>query len=147
MVNPPASHKGCERPESTLSRQGDYPKADVPELRAAIRTARTQRRLFQLLQQRLCFPQVLCVEAFGEPSVDWRQKAVCFLALALRLPQERKTGRRAELRGLRCRSRANRANVQPTASPSRREPVLLPLRQCLRMTDTTDTPTPLNLLL
>ena len=38
---------------------------------------------------------------------------------------------------------STRRSVQPIASFARRESVLICFRQCYRMTDTTDTPTPI----
>ena len=68
-------------------------KADVPEFRRTIKNARTQRRLrFQLLQQRLRFLQILCVEAFCEPVVDWIEQFAGFSALAQRVPEAGEAG-------------------------------------------------------
>src|SRR5262245_26344603 len=41
----------------------------------------------QLVQQRLCFFQVGCVEPFGEPAIDRREEVAGFGAAALVLPE------------------------------------------------------------
>src|SRR6516162_4398270 len=52
--------------------------------------------LRQRVQQCLRLFQVSRVEAFGEPMVDWCQKGMGFLALALLLPQASQAGRGTE---------------------------------------------------
>src|SRR6516164_1424401 len=61
------------------------------------RTGRsTGGALRQRVQQCLRLFQVSRVEAFGEPMVDWCQKGMGFLALALLLPQASQAGRGTE---------------------------------------------------
>ena len=46
-----------------------------------------RRSLFQLLQHRLCIPQIGCVEALGEPVVDWRHQLTRIARLTWVPPQ------------------------------------------------------------
>ena len=48
----------------------------------------------QLIEQRLRFLQIECIEALGEPAVHRREKVAGFGALALVAPQLRQQGRR-----------------------------------------------------
>jgi len=54
----------------------------------------------QLVEQRLGFLQIECVEAFGEPVVDRREKIVGLVPLPLITHEARQARRRAQLPGL-----------------------------------------------
>src|ERR1043166_8419492 len=51
-------------------------------------------------QQRLSLLQVFGVKAFGEPVVDFGQHVMCFMALALLLPQPRQAQCRSQFQRL-----------------------------------------------
>src|SRR4051794_28577687 len=51
----------------------------------------------EFVQESLRPEQVLGVEAFGEPVVDWGEQLIRVLALALAVPQPCQAGRRAQL--------------------------------------------------
>jgi hypothetical protein len=52
----------------------------------------------QRVEQRLGLTQIRCVEALGEPAVDWGEQVASLGALALIAPQTGKAGCGAELR-------------------------------------------------
>jgi hypothetical protein len=59
----------------------------------------------ELVQQRLRLLQIAHVEAFGEPTVDWREKIVSLVPLSLITPEARQASCRPQLPGL-CLLRA-----------------------------------------
>jgi hypothetical protein len=54
----------------------------------------------QLIEQRLGLLQIQRVKALSEPAIDWREKIVSLLSLALVAPQPSHAHRRAEFPGL-----------------------------------------------
>ncbi len=55
----------------------------------------------QFFNQRFCLLQVVGVEPFGEPSIDFRQRCACGVVLALTLPQPNETDSSTEFQRLR----------------------------------------------
>jgi hypothetical protein len=53
----------------------------------------------QLIEQNLCFLQIVRTESFGEPSMDRREKGERFIAPALTDPKRGKVFRSSELKG------------------------------------------------
>ena len=70
----------------------------------------------QLIEQSLRLLQILGVETFGEPVVDWGEQLIRLVALALALPQSREAGRRAEFRLLRAYVNASSSTLASVRS-------------------------------